>query len=91
LLRKPRILVLDEATASVDNETDVHIQLMIREMFKECTVLTIAHRLQTIIDSDRIMVLRSGVVAELDTPANLLANPDGIFTSMWNQHNSNTH
>jgi ABC-type multidrug transport system fused ATPase/permease subunit len=54
-------------------------------------VLTIAHRLQTIIDSDRIMVLRNGVVAEMDAPKTLLANPDGLFTSMWKQHNANSH
>ncbi len=56
---------------------------------QECTVLTIAHRLQTIIDSDRIMVLRNGVVAEIDTFKALLAKPDGLFTSMWAQHNAN--
>ncbi|RYY79192.1 ATP-binding cassette domain-containing protein [archaeon] len=53
ILRKPKILVLDEATASIDNENDAMIQEMVREQFKQCTVLTIAHRLNTIIDSDR--------------------------------------
>jgi ABC-type multidrug transport system fused ATPase/permease subunit len=53
ILRKPRILVLDEATASIDNENDQLIQRMVREQFQQCTVLTIAHRLNTIVDSDR--------------------------------------
>lgn len=53
ILRKPKILVLDEATASIDNENDNMIQQMVRQLFKQCTVLTIAHRLNTIIDSDR--------------------------------------
>merc|ERR1712032_712774 len=77
LLRKPKILVMDEATASIDNETDAAIQEMIRENFKDATVLTIAHRLNTIMDSDRILVLDNGRIAELDTPANLLAKEDG--------------
>merc|ERR1712224_499324 len=77
LLRKPKILVMDEATASIDNETDSIIQRMIRENFGDATVLTIAHRLNTIMDSDRILVLDDGHIAELDTPENLLAKESG--------------
>lgn len=88
LLRKPKILVLDEATASVDNETDDLIQRLIRVQFKNCTVLTIAHRLHTIIDSDRIMVLDAGCLAEMDSPRALISKGEenGIFASLWKQH-----
>lgn len=82
LLRKPKILVMDEATASIDNETDAAIQEMIRENFKDATVLTIAHRLNTIMDSDRILVLDDGRIAELDTPSNLLSKENGHFRAM---------
>lgn len=82
LLRKPKILVMDEATASIDNETDANIQRMIRENFKDATVLTIAHRLNTIMDSDRVLVLDDGHIAELDTPENLLAKESGHFKAM---------
>jgi len=82
LLRKPKILVMDEATASIDNETDATIQQMIRENFAEATVLTIAHRLNTIMDSDRILVLDDGHIAELDTPENLMAQEHGHFKAM---------
>lgn len=88
LLRNPKILVLDEATASVDNSTDALIQRMVRQRFNNCTVLTIAHRLHTIIDSDRIMVLNKGELKEFDTPAHLLAmeSQGGLFASLWKQH-----
>ena len=82
LLRKSKILVLDEATAAVDMETDELIQTTIKKEFQDCTVLTIAHRLNTIIDYDRILVLDRGVVKEFDKPEVLLTNPDGIFYSM---------
>ncbi|KAJ1814406.1 Canalicular multispecific organic anion transporter 2, partial [Coemansia sp. RSA 2599] len=72
LLKQAKILVLDEATAAVDNSTDEIIQMAIRREFKECTVLTIAHRLNTIADSDRILVIDSGKVAEFDSPTSLL-------------------
>jgi ATP-binding cassette subfamily C (CFTR/MRP) protein 1 len=66
-----------QATASVDNETDHIIQSMIRSTFKDCTVLTIAHRLNTVLDSDRIMVLDKGQLVEFDSAANLLAEAQG--------------
>ncbi|KAI4831627.1 hypothetical protein KUCAC02_001163, partial [Chaenocephalus aceratus] len=85
VLRQNRILVIDEATANVDPGTDELIQKTIRDKFRECTVLTIAHRLNTIIDSDRIMVLDSGTIQELDRPFNLLQNKDGALYKMVQQ------
>lgn len=82
LLRKPKILILDEATAAIDYETDNIIQETIREEFKDCTVLTIAHRLNTIMDSDRILVLEKGRIVEFDSPAVLLANTRSYFYKM---------
>jgi len=82
---KPKILVMDEATASIDNATDAQIQKMIRENFKEATVLTIAHRLNTIMDSDRILVLDNGEIVEFDSPQGLLGKSDGHFKSMVEQ------
>ncbi|XP_074821495.1 ATP-binding cassette sub-family C member 6 isoform X2 [Natator depressus] len=78
LLRKAQILVLDEATAAVDLETDLQIQSTIRTQFKEWTVLTIAHRINTILDYDRICVLENGQVAEFDSPEKLIAQK-GLF------------
>uniref|UniRef100_A0A8C2CY29 ABC-type glutathione-S-conjugate transporter n=1 Tax=Cyprinus carpio TaxID=7962 RepID=A0A8C2CY29_CYPCA len=81
LLRKTRILVLDEATAAVDLETDDLIQSTIRTQFEDCTVFTIAHRLNTIMDYTRVLVLDKGQIAEFDTPTNLIAQK-GIFYGM---------
>jgi ABC-type multidrug transport system fused ATPase/permease subunit len=82
LLRKTKILVLDEATAAVDLETDSLIQTTIRKEFKECTILTIAHRLNTIMDSNRVLVLDKGTIGEFDSPSNLLSNNNSIFYSL---------
>ncbi|XP_056384893.1 ATP-binding cassette sub-family C member 2-like [Hyla sarda] len=81
LLRKSKILVLDEATAAVDLETDDLIQRTIRSEFADCTVLTIAHRLHTIMDSNKVMVLDSGKIIEYSSPEKLLAG-QGHFASM---------
>ncbi|XP_014720342.2 ATP-binding cassette sub-family C member 4 [Equus asinus] len=85
ILRKNRILIIDEATANVDLRTDELIQKKIREKFAHCTVLTIAHRLNTIIDSDKIMVLDSGRLKEYDEPYVLLQNRDSLFYKMVQQ------
>ncbi|KAJ3075108.1 Canalicular multispecific organic anion transporter 2 [Podochytrium sp. JEL0797] len=82
ILRKTKVLVLDEATAGIDLETDALIQATIRQEFKESTVLTIAHRIQTIMDSDKIMVLSAGTVEEMDSPGNLMRNPDSAFAKL---------
>uniref|UniRef100_A0A1B6CN72 ABC-type glutathione-S-conjugate transporter n=1 Tax=Clastoptera arizonana TaxID=38151 RepID=A0A1B6CN72_9HEMI len=79
LLRRSKILVLDEATAAVDLETDDVIQQTIRLVFKESTVLTIAHRLNTIMDYDRVLVIDKGLVVEFDSPKNLLSKNTSKF------------
>ncbi|XP_035860385.1 multidrug resistance-associated protein 4-like isoform X3 [Sander lucioperca] len=85
ILRKNRILIIDEATANVDPRTDSLIQQTIRDKFQECTVLTIAHRLNTIIDCDRILVLDAGRIQEYDEPYVLLQNQEGLFYQMVQQ------
>ncbi|KAI1319685.1 Multidrug resistance-associated protein 1 [Mortierella claussenii] len=84
LLRKTKILVLDEATAAVDVETDELIQRTIRQEFQDRTILTIAHRIKTIMDSDRILVLERGCVEEYDTPAALMQR-QGLFFNLAKQ------
>lgn len=85
LLIPSHILVLDEATAAVDVETDAVLQETIRKEFKDRTILTIAHRLNTILDSDKIIVLEKGEVAEFDTPENLLKNKDSLYYALYKQ------
>lgn len=82
ILRNNKILLLDEATANVDPTTDALIQKTIRHNFKNCTVLTIAHRLNTIMDSDKVLVMDYGQAVEFDHPHVLLKNEQGHFTSM---------
>ena len=81
ILKKNKIIVLDEATANVDLETDSVIQETIKRKFSECTVVTVAHRLETVIDSDRIIVMDKGEVIEFDQPHKLLQK-GGHFASM---------
>ncbi|KAJ1812894.1 Canalicular multispecific organic anion transporter 1, partial [Coemansia sp. RSA 2675] len=73
IMRKRKVLILDEATAEVDLETDGKMQELIRSEFGECTVLTIAHRLDTIMSSDRIIVMEKGEIAEIGPPQELIA------------------
>ena len=82
LLRRSRILVLDEATAAVDVETDDLIQSTIRNEFTDCTIVTIAHRLNTILDYDMIVVMDNGIVSEYDSPKALLEDSDSHFFKM---------
>jgi ABC-type multidrug transport system fused ATPase/permease subunit len=82
LLNRSKILVLDEATASVDMETDKIIQDTIRREFKDRTILTIAHRIDTVLDSDKIIVLDQGSGREFDSPSKLLSDISSIFYSL---------
>lgn len=82
IIRENKILVLDEATANVDPQTDALIQSTIRKKFANCTVLTIAHRLHTIMDSDKVLVMDAGRAVEFDHPHSLLQNAHGSFSKL---------
>lgn len=79
ILRKAKIIVMDEATSNVDWKTDEMIQSTVRKKFEGCTVLTIAHRLKTVLDSDKIMVMEGGCVVEFGRPEELLKDTQGYF------------
>ncbi|KAF8949213.1 hypothetical protein BGZ47_008992 [Haplosporangium gracile] len=85
LLRKTKVLILDEATAAVDVETDELIQKTIRKEFKDRTILTIAHRIKTVMDSDKILVLEKGRVEEFEPPQVLLQRPESHFYKLAEQ------
>lgn len=82
ILRRNKILVLDEATASIDTATDAKIQQTIRESFADCTVLTIAHRLNTVLHCDVIIIMEAGKVMEMGSPQDLLSDPRSYFNTM---------
>ncbi|XP_019082507.1 PREDICTED: ABC transporter C family member 9-like [Camelina sativa] len=86
LLKKSNILVLDEATASVDSATDGVIQKIISQEFKDRTVVTIAHRIHTVIESDLVLVLSDGRIAEFDSPAKLLQREDSFFSKLIKEY-----
>ncbi|KNA20530.1 hypothetical protein SOVF_051440 [Spinacia oleracea] len=75
MLKKSRVLFMDEATASVDSQTDAVIQKIIREDFADCTIISIAHRIPTVMDCDRVLVIDAGKAKEYDSPSQLLARP----------------
>lgn len=79
LLKRSQIIVMDEATAVIDHVAEQRLQEMISRDFQDATVLTIAHRLATVLDSDRILVLSDGKVVEFNTPQNLVKDVKGVF------------
>ena len=82
LLSQPKLLVLDEATASIDGETDAFIQKMLRTRFSNTTLVTIAHRINTIMDYDLLLVMDAGRAVEIGSPAKLLGIPGGVFSEL---------
>ncbi|OQR90434.1 multidrug resistance-associated protein 1 [Achlya hypogyna] len=85
LLLRAKVVVMDEATAAMDHETDQRLQQVIRSEFADSTVLTIAHRLDTVLDCDRILVFDHGRLVQCDTPAALIAQGDGIFYELCDE------
>ena len=90
LLQKSKIIILDEATANVDYKTDRLIQEVVRNRLKDSTVITIAHRLNTIMDYDKVLVMHQGRMVEFDKPDTLLQNSDGYFSRLVQNHNMAT-
>ena len=84
LLQNPRLLIMDEASSSVDEATDQRLQAVVRENFTNCTKIVIAHRLKTIIDADQILVMDGGRVKEIGAPVELLKNDEGAFFALVN-------
>lgn len=89
LVKKRKLVILDEATANVDLTTEGNVQEMLLQGFKESTMFIIAHRLQTVMHCDRIMVLKFGRIIEFDSPRNLLKTEGGYFRELWERMNQN--
>ncbi|XP_061349006.1 ABC transporter C family member 3-like [Gastrolobium bilobum] len=91
LLKKSKILMLDEATASVDTATDNLIQQTLRKHFSDCTVITIAHRITSVIDSDMVLLLNQGLIEEYDSPARLLEDKFSSFAQLVAEYTSRSN
>jgi ABC-type multidrug transport system fused ATPase/permease subunit len=83
-LRKNKIVIMDEATSNIDNKTDIIIQNAVNKIFKDSTLITIAHKIPDLNKYDKIMILDDGYLIEFDTPKNLLKNNNGIFKQLYN-------
>ena len=83
ILKKTKILIMDEATANIDVKTEEKIQEILDNTFNDCTILTIAHRIKTILNYDKILVLEKGKILEFDSPKNLLENKDSYFYKLF--------
>jgi len=86
LLEKPKLLIMDEATSNIDGKSDGNIQVMLKEAFKDCTVLTIAHRIDTILWYDKVLVLDHGKVLEYGSPEDLSKKEDSAFKALLSEY-----
>ncbi|XP_047065452.1 ABC transporter C family member 14-like [Lolium rigidum] len=86
ILKQNQVLFMDEATASVDSQTDAAIQKITREQFSSCTIISIAHRIPTVMDCDRVLVLDAGLVKEFDEPSKLIEQPSSLFGAMVQEY-----
>nr|TKS08877.1 hypothetical protein D5086_0000101760 [Populus alba] len=91
LLKKSKVLVLDEATASVDTATDNLIQQTLRQHFSDCTVITIAHRITSVLDSDMVLLLSHGLIEEYDSPTRLIENKSSSFSQLVAEYTVKVH
>ncbi|CAL5402678.1 unnamed protein product [Camellia sinensis] len=91
LLKKSKVLVLDEATASVDTAIDNLIQQMLKQHFTDCTVLTIAHRITSVVDSDMVLLLDHGLIEEFDSPTKLLENKSSLFAKLVAEYSTRSN
>jgi ABC-type multidrug transport system fused ATPase/permease subunit len=92
VLRRSRVLVLDEATASIDNATDLILQKTIRREFADCTVITVAHRIPTVMDCTMVLSISDGRIVEYDEPMKLMKDENSLFGKLvkeyWSHYNS---